>query len=367
MMKYLMLGSLTSFLTEMHKRYTMEKMTTFLTGVVLLVALFALGCSAGGYDAPMLPNNTPGSLNAAGISHHTWGLWQFTADPEAGILDVVQLRTGNLHLNALPFLEPPPYLFLTLESPPHFEGNQLDVDIGLRHPFLGYARYTGFDVCGVLITNGSVSGFTDPDLQMAGEGDTRLLNPDGYSRWWNPAEFPINNGTIFGYTDGLLGAPDSYTDYNCTLNAYKYFCDDLDDPDDSLSDVTLESRGMFGAGQKNTRHYTMEIGDEGLIFNYAVDACWKFPQGNPPYEVPGSFPPGANRPEAWRVDVTETNNTLWNDGGGSGGDLSLAIDVYDWFNADQNYVTVESPGNFSAVMTSAPAGGGAGRPSRSLP
>ena len=61
---------------------------------------------------------------------------------------------------------------------------------------------------------------------MAGDGDMRLLNPDGYSRWWNPAEFP-NNGTIFGYNDGLLGAPDSYADYNNTLNGYKYFCDDL--------------------------------------------------------------------------------------------------------------------------------------------
>ena len=163
--------------------------------------------------------------------------------------------------------------------------------------------------------------------------NTRLLNPDGYSRWWNPAEFP-SNGTIFGYTDGLLGAPDSVGDFSATLNGYKYFCDDLDDPDDPLTDVTLENRGLFSAGQKNVRHYTIEMGDEGLVFNYAVDASWVFPQGDPPWSAPDDFAPSANRPEAWFINVTEVENTLWNDGTAGGGDLSLSIDVYDWFNAE---------------------------------
>ncbi len=327
--------------------------------IVAFLFIAAAGCSGGGQNALTPEAAEMSRVMSKGDHHHSWGLWQFAANPAAGTLDFVQLRTGNLHLNALPFLEPPPYLYLTLESAPHFEGNQLDVDIGLRHPFLGLNEFTGFDVCGILITNGSVSGFADPYLRMAGEGNTRLLNPDGYSRWWNPAEFQINNGTIFGYTDGLLGAPDSIADYNSTLNGYKYFCDDLE-PDDPLNEVTLESRGMFGAGQKNIRHYTIEIGNDGLIFNYAVDACWKFPQGGLPYEVPDSFPPAANRPEAWRVEVSETTNSLWNDGLESGGNLSLSIEVYDWFNADQNSVIVESPGNFSVAMSSAPVGGGAG-------
>ena len=106
-----------------------------------------------------------------------------------------------------------------------------------------------------LITSGNQSGYEDPDIVMAGEGDTRLLNPDGYTRWWNPAEFPVNNGTIFSYTDGLLGAPYSTGGFNCTLNAYKYYCDDLDDPDDPLSDVDPQGRGVFSAGQKNVRHF----------------------------------------------------------------------------------------------------------------
>ncbi len=325
---------------------------------LLLLVLVSFGCSSTPVE-PVLPDNAV-KYSESETSHQLHGLWQFTADPEAGTLDVVQLRTGSVHLNALPFVEPPPFLYLTLESAPQFVGNKLDVDIGLRHPFLGLIEFTGFDVCGILITSGAITGFDDPALVIAGDGNTRLLNPDGYSRWWNSTEFPINPGTIFGYTDGLLGAPDSYADYNCTVNGYKYFCDDLDDPDDPLSDVTVDGRGTFYPGQKNVRHYTIELGAEGLVFNYAVDASWKFPNGNPPWEAPDDFPLGANRSEAWRVAVTEVENTLWNDGVMSGGGLELSIDVYDWFNASLNAVKVESPGSFSSVISAFPTGGGTG-------
>ena len=153
--------------------------------------------------------------------------------------------------------------------------------------------------------------------------------------------------------------PDSSADYSATVNAYKYFCDDLIDPNTPLSDVTLEKRGMFSAGQKNIRHYTIKF-DAGLIFNYAVDASWKFPSGTKPWHAPDDFAPEANRPEAWRVEVTEIENTLWNDGTDNGGNLKLSIDVYDWFNAGLNKVRVESPANFTMVESATPSGGGAG-------
>lgn len=286
------------------------------------------------------------------------GYWQGVIDPQAQTLDFVRLREGNFHLNALGFLEPPPLLNLTLESL-EFNGNLLTADIGLRHPFLGLTEFSGFDVCGIFISGGSVSGFTDTDLVMTGEGDTRLLNPDGYSRWWNPSEFPYDS-TIFGYTDGLLGAPDSVADFNTTLNGYKYYCDDLDDIGDTLDDVDINNRGLFSAGQKNVRRFEMEIGTAGLVFNYAVDACWQFPESDPPWTAPDDFAIEANRVEAWHVTVTELENTLFNDGSESGGALSLSIDVYDWFNADMNTVRVESPGNFTMTESATAIGGGVG-------
>ncbi len=300
------------------------------------------------YD-PSVPEQH-GKVAATG-SHYTWGLWRFIADPQSETLEITRLRTGNIHLNALPFLEPPALVNLTIESL-EFNGDIIEVDIGLRHPFLGLTEFTGFDVCGILISNGSITGFTDSDLRMTGDGDTRLLNPDGLTRWWNPSGFPVNNGTIFAYNDGLLGTPDSQADYNCTLNGYKYFCDDLGS-DDPLDDVTPQNRGMFSAGQKNIRHYTIEMSG-GLIFNYAIAASWQFPGGEAPWEAPEDFPPEANRPEAWRISITETENTLWNDGQGSGGWLYLLVDIYDWLDADLNTVRVESPGNFDMVESATP-------------
>jgi len=315
-------------------------------------------CSGGIDTAPTATNATLADSNSSQSSHFFWGLWQFTAHPETGTLDIAQLREGNFHLNALHFLEPPPFVNLTLESL-EFTGNIIDADIGLRHPFLGLTEFTGFDVCGIFITVGSITGFDDPSLRMAGQADTHLLNPDGYSRWWNPAEFPVNNGTMFSYKDGLLGTKDSSADFNSTINGYKYYCDDLG-PNDPPAYVTLSKRGMFSAGKKNIRHYTIELGNAGLVFNYAVDACWAFPTGNKPWTAPDDFPPEANRAEAWRVEVTEVENTLWNDGTESGGDLVLSIDVYDWFNAALNAVKVESPGNFPLVASTTPESSGEG-------
>ncbi len=329
-----------------------------ITGVIIaaIFLLFAIGCSNNG--SPIAPGTQAPAAASYSANHYSWGLWHFTGDEETGSLDAVQLREGNFHLNALPFLEPPPLLNLTIESV-EFNGDVIETDIGLRHPFLGMNKFTGFDVCGIFITSGSVSGFTDPALLMAGEGEARLLNPDGYSRWWNPAEFPVNPGTMYGYKDGLLGATDASQDYNCTLNAYKYYCDDLDDISDTLADVTLENRGMFSAGQKNVRHYTIEKALGPLAFNYAVDACWKMYVGYPPIDQ-NDFPPDANRVEAWRIDVTEMDNSLYYEDGDNGGDLSLSVDIYNWFDPDLNIVRVEAPGQVPATASSVAVNGGAG-------
>jgi hypothetical protein len=98
----------------------------------------------------------------------------------------------------------------------------------------------------------------------------------------------------------------------------------------------------------------------GLVFNYAVDASWVYPQGSPPWSVPDDFPPAANRPEAWNASITETENTLWSDGTNSGGSLSLSIGLWDHYDAGLNTIYAESPGNFSPTGAIPPTGGGVG-------
>jgi len=320
-------------------------MRWFLPFIIILTILFIIGCSGGGNPVVQDPINIPVKDTAS--SHIIWGLWQCTADRSSESLDIVQLRTGDAHLNAIQFLEPPPHVYLTVKNL-KFTDNKIDCDVILKHPFLGLKQYTGFDVCGILIGSGSVTGFSNPCLRMAGQGDTRLLNPDGFTRWWNPSEFPYTE-TMFGYKDGLLGNPDSTADFNCTLNGYKLFCDDIADPNAPLTAMAPESRCVFSSGLQNVRHYTIEIGDAGFVFNYAVDANWKMPEGTPPWDVPDDFAPPANRTEAWNIIVTETSNTLWNDGSQSGGGLSLDITLWDHYDAGLNMLYLESPGNFDPV------------------
>ena len=331
-----------------------DKIMRYSILLMTVAVAIGLGCAQGGGN-PVAPNAVAQSAVASPSTHYLWGMWRIVADPVAGTLDIVPLRTESFHANVIPFLEPPAGLKLKISNLV-FDGDICDVDVSLTHPFPGMSQYTGFDVCGILISNGSWTGFHDAALTMAGPGDTRLLNADGFTRWWNPLEFP-QDGTILRYKDGLLGIKDSVAHYNCTLDGYRVFGDDLE-VDNEVSDLDPTNRVVFSAGYINARHYTIDFSG-GVVFNYAVDASWEPPQGDEPY-TPDNFPPEANRPEAWAISVTELDNTLWHAGGTGGGNLSLMIDVWDHYNADQNTLWVDSPGKFTPVFVSTPVGGGDG-------
>ncbi len=322
--------------------------------VTMLITL-ALGCAGNVADNPTTPAASPTRITEGGSSHCLWGIWSFVADPHAGSLEVIPLRGASFHANVLPFLEPPAGVRLSISNL-SFNGTVCDVDVSLIHPFPGLSQYTGFDVAGILITGGNWIGFEDERLIAAGPGDSRLLNADGLIRWWNPTEFP-QNGTILRYKDGLLGNPYSSAHYNCTLNAYKLFADDLE-PEAGILGLGATNRVVFRHGHANTRHYTIDFSG-GIVFNYAVDASWEPPEGQAPFDVE-DFPPEANRAEAWAISVTEIENTLWFDGSEGGGGLLLEIDAWDHHNAHLNTVWADCPGVFDKVPGTSPTGGGPG-------
>ena len=137
--------------------------------VFITLAVLLVGCSQGvnpvAQDLKGLSPSTPVSL---GTSHNLWGLWTFICDPVTESVAIVPMREAELHLNALAFLEPPPFQYITLESKLEFSGGILDVDIGIRNPFFGQKIYTGFDICGIIFTHGSVTGYTDPESSWPG-------------------------------------------------------------------------------------------------------------------------------------------------------------------------------------------------------
>ncbi len=326
---------------------------------IIIFTMLGIGCSSS--SSPTIPgqsNEEPGIISGDAHSiHNMLGMFTFICDPATETVDVIPMRAADLHLNALKLLEPPALILLTIEGPVKITGNILDVNIGLRSPFPGWLQYTGFDVCGIVFTHGNETAFDDPSLIIAGEGDTRLLNADGFTRWWNPTEFP-HGDTLFNYIDGLLGTPASQADFNCTLNGYKYYADDLE-KDDPLTMLYPAHRGLFTAGKQNIRHYTIDMAG-GLVFNYAVDACWKKPDGEPPYDVPDDFPPAANRDEAYYVEMTILQNSLYHVDQTylQGGELRVSIDVWDRYGASLNHVYAYSPSGIPLAEALTPTGGG---------
>jgi hypothetical protein len=212
-----------------------------------------------------------------------------------------------------------------------------------------------------LIGHGSFYYPFSDKLFFAGPGDVHLLNPDGYTRWWNPVEFPANVvNPSGGYIDGLLGKPHSVADFDATLNGYKYFASDLTSPDADLSELSFNMRGAFVPGTSCVRRYVIGFTPANLVFNYAVDADWAPPTGTKPFDIPDDFPPSANRPEAYRVELHNIQNSLAydTDTGTGSGILSMSVWVYDWFEAGSNTVCAYPMGD--ALMGGCnpfPAGG----------
>jgi hypothetical protein len=328
------------------------KASTYLLLLAALAAIISAGCSSGG--TPLAPDVGPGCASG-NTPHALWGLYQFSYDPESQSLEIACMRSSAMHLNALPFLEPPPLVFVSLdglELDPS-DANHITALIGIRHPFLGLMEFTGFDVCGILIGHGSAE-FGSSGLQTAADNQTRLLNPDGFSRWWNPDEFP-SDGTMFSYKDGLLGTPDAIAEYDAQVNGYKFYCSafGLGNPDEPLDFLDPTARHEFDPGEKVIRQYDIQFGETGWIFNYAIDANWVFPQGSLPWSL-DDFPEGANSPEAWFATTAEIENTLWNYSGSAGGSLVLSVRVFDHFNPELNEITISSPGNLNEATVTIP-------------
>ncbi len=205
------------------------------------------------------------------------------------------------------------------------------VRVTIKHPYSGNPIYTGFDVRGILITGASQS--IGLGLWTAGDNHPRLLNADGWTRWWNPLEF--GDPGFYGYTNGALGNPGS-TCYDATLNAYKIFADALPEDEQEIGVLGIPAltddtgRAVFTSPQLS-RIYRIKFPCGISYFNYAVDVSWAMPKANPP-AVPDDFPVAANCPEAWYIHPEVTENTLkyYPDTGQHEGNLGVSVVVYDW-------------------------------------
>lgn len=295
---------------------------------------FLLGCSS--VNEPSAPETLPPGYLSAGdnVSQRMlWGYFSGYANPEEGIFELTPMRSADMHLNLVSILNNSAGVsaqVLWAESTPS-EG-LFTVRVTIKHPYPGNPNYAGFDVHGIFITGASVH--LGQGLWIAGEDRPRLLNPDGYTRWWNPLEF--TNPGWFGYTNGKLGSPTPDV-FDALLNGYKIFADafptELEEDPLWLSFPALDDdngRGVF-ASSSITRRYQIQFPPGDSYFNYAIDASWAHPSGDPPV-VPDDYPPHANCHEAWwiRGDVIENTLKYYTDTGAHEGNLSVYVCVYDW-------------------------------------
>ena len=306
--------------------------------VLIMIISVLPGCrdNPGGVMAPEL---TPDDATAAALpaTHHCLGYYRLMVDSDLTI-KAIPLRASSWHFNLTGILNSTMGVEVVSVPDEADPANGLFVfDITLTHPFETKSQFAGFDVKGILISPGTLAVgsllFSDAD-------ETRLENADGFTRWWNPTEFTAPG--VFGYTDGILPHSPSGL-LTATVNPYKMYADILG-ATDSLSLPAGEpldgdrGRAVFSAGSSNTRRYYIRFPmDPGprVVFGYAIDCSWNPPDPNPPNEVPDDFPMNANQPEAWRVTVQPTVNTLYYDsdaasGGVGGGVLRLQINVNDW-------------------------------------
>lgn len=268
-----------------------------------------------------------------------WGMWEVSLESPDSQPRILPCRSAEFTANVTRFMQPPSssshkLTVQVIDSLSDWATGHIVVDVSFIHPFPGLNEYTGFDVRGICMGNGSVSCVTDSNLLYAGPDDLKVLNADGLTRWFNPTEF-TSYDTIFGFTQGKLGTPSKA--FSATLNGYKYFCDGLGKEDSVVEFFASSScpnpRGYFSAGNKLTRTYDLQFGLSGgspqYKFQYAVIASWEPPLVKPPANIPDDFSISANCHEAYAFSASDASDMYFVDSSTKGGTLRIKVRVFD--------------------------------------
>jgi hypothetical protein len=315
---------------------------------LLILMVIAIGCSGtNGISSPKIDNNdivAMSSGTSVGNSQQLWGLWNIEIDTSTGQWTAIPLRTASFTANVNKILEAKPgnLAIQNLDLSQYLSDGILNCTVTLRHPFPGLSKYNGFDVWGVFMSNASTTlNYENLGYSVHGNSDEAvMLNPDGYTRWYNQPEFDGGGIPLFGYWPGKLGnlpAP------SAVLNPYKIFADGLNAEDDYYQWITdpgnAADRGIFRAGASNSRRYSlqfpMDAGKPKLIFQYAVVATWEPGDpaltGDPAAYDAGDFPSSANVDEPFFINaLTGSSDLFYIDSTTFGGTFKASLEIFDW-------------------------------------
>lgn len=321
--------------------------------ILLLVslAIIAVSCSGGNFVlSPELDLSLPSQrATNTQTSHQCWGLYDIFISADRTDWDIVPRRSGMAHLNIVPFLEGEVDFLTIPEDGIEFGEEYISATVQIQHPLQSIpgafeaSFFTGFDVKGIIMFPGSktypVTGVVTQDILS---GDGRVLNPHGYTRWWNPLEFS-EGAFLEAYVEGEMALfPGLSHMINATVHPYRNIHPGL---------IRHSFKPETKQGAPNTASTTYhivlpEIG-EPFALMYAIDASYGTPTfkpaniPEPKYKV-SEFPMTANQPEPYFVQVSTVENHMWADGTYlGGGECYIEIDVFDW--QDPRYV-LDTPG-----------------------
>ena len=315
----------------------MNRSVVFLSALALCIPV-VLGCSSAGSPLSPGPGLSPASPRASTASDTVlWGYFDVYVDVEDGTIEAVANRHGMFTANVVNFLNSNPLSmkFKINEIVSTADYIDVDINVGITHPFPGMQQYDGYDVRGVFMGDGSAilestgvsyalsgtdqSMLDDPD---SGGSDMPGGGPDGYTRWFNLGEFQGPGMPLFKYTPGNL-ASNGFAG-TATLNPYKYFSDGLDTFEDVWSwlNSNADQHGVFSSGAMNERNYYLRFPTgKGVKYGYAVIANWT---GSEPEYHP------SNAAEAVSCKVDDNSTVYYVDPSNKGGDLLLDISLFGW-------------------------------------
>jgi hypothetical protein len=303
-----------------------------LPATVLACALVAIGCSGG--SNPVAPNgDLTGNAAAQSGRTHLWGYYNVYIDISSQTAAAVLDRSAMFTANVTQFVNGSAANlgFAIVGTPAGADYVDVDIDVTIKHPFPGLPQYNGYDVRGVFMGDGSGSLNYNPDLIYPALGADQFMladpvdgfgGPDGYTRWFNKAEFSTGGSPMFQYTQGNVATPGF--NGNATLNAYKYFADGLGVTDDLWTWLGnhADQHSVFSSGSANTRNYYLRFpNSKGIVFGYAIIANWKGPE-------PENHP--ANAPEAAACSVVDASDLYYVSPSNKGGKLKLDMSIWNW-------------------------------------
>jgi len=267
---------------------------------IAICMTIVVGCASQTPVDPRIDPSNPGlSQQTDSIGkgpHRLWGEWNLYFNAAHDGVDLAPRREARFHLNTLKFLESYCIDCLKITSIKNNGDGTINLTLSITHPFKGHPEYTGFDVKGIIMFQGS---HEIPEnmakmplypqnyhLSWRLMGDPELLNADGYTYFWSPWYDSGSTMPMFSYWPGKYANGIPSANVNGYLNFY-----------------SSENRHMFETGKTVSRVYHISLPPGPVTAGYAVDACWEPPTATPVTDPAKDFPFSANQPELYHFKI----------------------------------------------------------------